>query len=104
MNFKEAAFTVKMNSPKLDAAGKMVLDKDKNPIMEMQDYPILNYGPFLQTIVEFLIIAIAIFIVIKMINKAKERMEGEKEEAKPDAPAEDIVLLREIRDSLRNNS
>ena len=56
----------------------------------------LNYGNFIQTALDFVIIAFAIFMMVKMINNLKK-----KEEAKPTAPAEDIVLLREIRDSLK---
>lgn len=59
----------------------------------------IHYGTFLQVIFDFIIIALAIFMVIKAINKFKK-----KEEEKPAAPAEpseDIVLLREIRDLLK---
>lgn len=56
----------------------------------------LNYGVFTNTLLDFLIIAFAIFIVVKQINKLKK-----KEEAKPEKPAEEIVLLREIRDELK---
>jgi len=56
----------------------------------------LNYGIFINTVIEFIIIAFAIFIVVKQINKLKK-----KEEAKPAAPAEEVLLLREIRDSLK---
>jgi len=45
-------------------------------------------------------VALAIFAVVKIINTAKARFEAEKP-AEPPAPPEDIVLLREIRDSLR---
>ena len=58
----------------------------------------LNYGMFLNTIIDFIIIAFAIFIAIKQINKLKK-----KEEEKPAEPAEEVVLLREIRDSLKKN-
>lgn len=57
----------------------------------------LNYGVFISTIIDFIIIAFAIFIVVRQINKLKK-----KEEAKPVEPSEDILLLREIRDSLKN--
>ncbi|CZE51491.1 large-conductance mechanosensitive channel protein MscL [Campylobacter geochelonis] len=60
----------------------------------------INYGTFIQTIVDFLIIAFCIFIVIKGINKLK-REEPKVPEA-PAAPAEDVVLLTEIRDLLKN--
>lgn len=56
----------------------------------------LNYGMFINTVIDFLIIAFVIFLVVKQINKLKK-----KEEAKPVTPAEDILLLREIRDSLK---
>lgn len=56
----------------------------------------LNYGNFIQTALDFIIIAFAIFMMVKAINNMKK-----KEEEKPAAPAEDIVLLREIRDSLK---
>lgn len=56
----------------------------------------INYGIFINTIIDFIIIAFAIFLVVKQINKLKK-----KEEAKPTEPSEDILLLREIRDSLK---
>ncbi len=60
----------------------------------------LAYGSFVQTIVDFLIVAFAIFVVIKIMNSMKNRFEKEKQAA-PAAPPEDIVLLREIRDALK---
>jgi large conductance mechanosensitive channel len=56
----------------------------------------LRYGLFINTIIDFVIIALAIFLVIKGINKFKK-----KEEAKPAPTPEDIVLLRDIRDALK---
>ena len=58
---------------------------------------VLRYGTFLQTLVDFLIIAWAIFLVIKAIN----RMKREEPPAAPAAPPEEVVLLREIRDAVR---
>lgn len=55
----------------------------------------LNYGLFINTAIDFLIIAFTIFIVVKQINRLKK-----KEEAKPVKPAEEVLLLREIRDQL----
>lgn len=63
----------------------------------------LNYGIFIQSVVDFLIIAFAIFMVIKGINKMKREKPAEPEA--PEAPApkpDDVVLLEEIRDLLRN--
>jgi large conductance mechanosensitive channel len=56
----------------------------------------IKYGMFINTIIDFVIIALAIFIMIHQINKLKK-----KEEAKPTAPSEEVVLLRDIRDSLK---
>ncbi len=59
----------------------------------------LNYGQFIQTTIDFLIIAAAIFILIKGMNRMKK-----KEEAAPAAPPEPTLqekLLMEIRDSLK---
>lgn len=61
--------------------------------------PIMKYGQFIQTVVDFIIIAFVIFMVVKGINSAKKKEEAKP--AAPAAPAEDIVLLREIRDSLK---
>jgi large conductance mechanosensitive channel len=71
--------------------------------MALQAYPILNYGPFLQTIVDFVLVAGAIFLVVKLMNSAKARFEKKQQEA-PAAPPEDVQLLREIRDLLRQQS
>jgi large conductance mechanosensitive channel len=60
---------------------------------------LIKYGNFINSLVDFTIIAFAIFIAVKAINRLKH-----EEAAAPAAPAptpEDIVLLREIRDSLK---
>jgi large conductance mechanosensitive channel len=57
----------------------------------------LNWGSFVQTAVDFLIIAFAIFLLIKAINAAQRPAPA----AAPPPPPEEVVLLREIRDSLR---
>jgi large conductance mechanosensitive channel len=57
---------------------------------------LLKYGAFLQTVFDFLIVALAIFIAIKMMNKMKR-----KEEEAPAAPPAQEVLLGEIRDLLK---
>lgn len=60
----------------------------------------LKYGKFLQTCVDFLIIAWAIFIVVKLINRLKREEEKAAEPA-PAAPPRLEVLLEEIRDLLK---
>lgn len=57
----------------------------------------MNYGVFIQNVFDFLIIAIAIFIAIKLINKLRR----EKEEAPAAAPTKEVTLLTEIRDLLK---
>ncbi|MBL7059357.1 large-conductance mechanosensitive channel protein MscL [Candidatus Pacearchaeota archaeon] len=57
----------------------------------------INYGVFIDTLISFIIIAFAIFIVIKQLNRLK------KKEEEPSQPAEEVLLLREIRDSLNKS-
>jgi large conductance mechanosensitive channel len=59
----------------------------------------LNYGKFIQTVIDFLIIAFAIFIVIKGMNSLKKK--EEEEPAPPPAPSKEETLLTEIRDVLK---
>jgi len=56
----------------------------------------IKYGAFLQTIIDFTIIAFVLFLVIKAMNRMKKA-----EEAAPAAPPEDVLLLREIRDLMK---
>jgi large conductance mechanosensitive channel len=58
--------------------------------------PVLTYGAFLQTVIDFLLIAFVIFMIIKAYNRMQK-----KEEEAPAPPAEEILLLREIRDQLK---
>lgn len=60
---------------------------------------VLSYGKFIQTIIDFTIIAFAIFIGIKAINRLKR--EEEAAPAAPPAPTRDQELLGEIRDLLK---
>jgi large conductance mechanosensitive channel len=57
---------------------------------------LLRYGAFIQSIIDFELIALAVFMAIKVINRMRRAPE-----AAPAAPAEDVVLLTEIRDALR---
>lgn len=59
--------------------------------------PTLNYGNFLQGLIDFLLVALALFLIIRVLN----RFRRQKEEAPPAAPAEEVLLLRDIRDSLQ---
>ena len=61
----------------------------------------INYGTFLQTTLDFIIIAFSIFLMVKLLNRFHTQ---KKEEAAPAAPPADIQLLTEIRDLLKNKS
>jgi large conductance mechanosensitive channel len=60
----------------------------------------LNYGAFIQSVVDFLIVAFAIFVVIKAMNSMKQK--EEEAPAKPPEPSKEEVLLTEIRDAIRS--
>lgn len=61
--------------------------------------PVLTYGNFLQTVVDFIIIAFAIFMVVKAMNAAKAK--EEEAPAAPPKPSAEETLLGEIRDLLK---
>jgi large conductance mechanosensitive channel len=58
-----------------------------------------NYGNFIQTIFDFIIVAFSVFLVIKALNSAKKKEEAKP--AAPPAPAMEELLLSEIRDLLK---
>ena len=60
----------------------------------------LRYGQFFQTVVDFLIIAFAIFMVVKAMNSVTKK--EEEAPAAPPKPSKEEVLLTEIRDALRS--
>lgn len=60
----------------------------------------LNYGNFAQTVIDFLIVAFAIFIAVKVMNNLKKKEEEAPSE--PPKPSKEEVLLTEIRDLLKN--
>lgn len=62
--------------------------------------PVLAYGNFITVAINFVILAFVIFLMIRQVNRLKREEPVAPPEAPP-APAEDILLLREIRDSLR---
>ena len=65
----------------------------------------LAYGKFIQSIIDFIIIAFAIFMAIKVINRLKREEEvAEEAPAEPAAPSNEEVLLSEIRDLLKQQT
>lgn len=61
----------------------------------------INYGNFIQVTVDFLIIAFAIFVVVKAMNSVKKKEEAAPTPVAPPAPSQEEVLLTEIRDLLK---
>ncbi len=61
--------------------------------------PTLNYGSFIQTVIDFVIIAFAIFMAIKAMNNLRKK--EEEKPAPPPEPSAEVKLLSEIRDSLK---
>ena len=59
--------------------------------------PVLAYGNFISVAVNFMILALIIFLMVRQINRLKR----DAPPAPPAAPPEDVVLLREIRDALK---
>jgi large conductance mechanosensitive channel len=63
--------------------------------------PVFAYGSFITVAVNFVILAFIIFLMVKQINRLKRETPAPQVEAAPAAPPEDVLLLREIRDSLK---
>ena len=81
-----------------------VLDEAGNEILNT-----LNYGNFISAIINFLILALVVFLIVKILNKLTEMTQKKEEEAAaaaeppaPPAPSAEEVLLTEIRDLLKN--
>ena len=59
----------------------------------------INYGAFINTVLDFVIVAFAIFMVIRGMNNMKKK--EEEKPAEPAKPSEEVLLLQEIRDALK---
>lgn len=62
---------------------------------------VFAWGHFLTIFVNFILLALVVFIMVKMVNNARRRFEAPPPEPAPAVTPEDIVLLREIRDALK---
>ena len=88
VDFKDLAVVLK--EAEMDAAGEVAVAAVT-----------LNYGMFIQNVVDFVIIAFVIFLAIKGMNNMKKKKEKKEEAAPPPAPPKSEVLLEEIRDLLK---
>ncbi len=64
----------------------------------------LRYGEFIQNTVDFLITAFCIFLVVKLMNRLFKKEESKKEEVKEVKKSDEVVLLEEIRDLLKEKN
>ncbi len=64
----------------------------------------VTYGVFIQTVVEFLIIALGIFVIIKVFSRLQRKEKAKPKEEKVAGPSEEALLPREIRDVLAQPS
>ncbi|WP_127845246.1 large-conductance mechanosensitive channel protein MscL [Psychroflexus aestuariivivens] len=67
----------------------------------VQELVSVNYGNFIQIIIDFVVIALSIFVVIKIFNRMKNKAENESDQT--ETTPKNIELLAEIRDLLREN-
>ncbi|HRH26267.1 MAG TPA: large-conductance mechanosensitive channel protein MscL [Candidatus Paceibacterota bacterium] len=66
----------------------------------------VNYGVFLQTTIDFIIVAFAVFLLVKAINRFRrkqEKKQAQEDKVTPPPPSKEEVLLGEIRDILKSN-
>ena len=111
-----SAFTKIVNSLVADVitpvisliTGKVNFTDLKYVIAQATEEPAENavtYGNFIQTVIDFFIIALVVFFMVKFVNKTKERFEKKVEEApaEPPKPSNEEVLLTEIRDLLKKD-
>ena len=88
VDFKELSYTLKVAA-------------------ERKDDLVLRYGLFIQNVVDFLIIALSVFVMIKVISKLNRKKEEDievKEEVKEEIPTKEEILLTEIRDLLKEKN
>ncbi len=73
--------------------------------LEMEGEVAIGYGILINAIIQFIIIAFVIFLVIRLMNKAKDKLvKKEEEEKKEEETPADIALLTEIRDLLKKEA
>ena len=95
VDFSDLKMVLQEGSPAVtDASGATVTEA----IQEVA----INYGTFINNILTFIIVALAIFMVVKGYNKMKRKQEAEAPAAPP-APSKEEKLLEEIRDLLKKN-
>ena len=87
-----SSYFILLSNPPADYKGAMTYDA-----LTKAGVPLFAYGNFITVAINFVILAFVIFIMVKQINKLKK----DAAPAEPATTAEDVLLLREIRDSLK---
>lgn len=77
------------------------LELPANPLDETGEPVCIAYGNFLQTCLDFLIVAFCVFMLVRAIMKLTKRKKETEKPAVPAEPNEEVKLLREIRDALK---
>jgi len=85
VDFSDLAWTL--------APAKVAADGSEIPAV------VIGYGDFINTLIQFVIVAFAIFMLVKVVNKLSRKKE--EAPAAPAEPSEEVLLLREIRDNLK---
>lgn len=62
----------------------------------------INYGAFVQTAIDFILVAFCVFLLVKLVNSLSRKKQEEATPAAPPAPSAEEKLLTEIRDLLKN--
>lgn len=65
---------------------------------------VIAFGAFLNAVIKFVIVAFAVFLLVKQVNNLRRMIDRKEAEAPPPPPAEEVVLLGEIRDLLRQRT
>ena len=65
---------------------------------------VIAFGSFLKAVIKFLIVAFAVFILVKQVNNLRRLIDRQEAAAPPPPPTEDVALLSEIRDILRKQA
>jgi len=91
IDVKDFKIVIQKATPAVTEGGQIV----KQAVNEVT----LKYGMFIQTIIDFMIVAFCIFLVIKVMNRLKKK--EEEKPAPPSPPSKEEILLTEIRDLLK---